>query len=811
MESSFPWLEEADITKYIFTPVPVKSEEEDVQKLLVVKEEVPPEQQECSSRVDQEEPEAPPHIKEEQEELWSSQEGEQLLGLEEADITKFPFTPVPVKSEDDEEEDVEQLLVVKEEVPPKQQELSFIVDQREPESPPHIKEKQEEPWSSQEGEQLHGLEEADITKFSFPPVPVKSEDDEEEDGNQLSVVKEEVPPEQQECSSSVDQEEPEAPPHIKEEQEELWSSQEGEQLQGLEEADITKFPFTPVPVKSEDDEEEAQSSQLPQRQTQYMKTEADGEDCGGPEPARNSHPLLQPETEDQTRDSAKPETDDSADWKETREPQSALNSLKHDSRYVQQLLVVKEEVPPEQQECSASVDQKEPKPPPHIKEEQEELWSSQEGEQLQGLEEADNTKFSFTPVPVKSEDDEEEAQSSQLHQRKTQHMETEADVEDCGGPEPARNSLLRPETGVRYLRSHMVVHKEKRFSCSVCNKRFARSSLVKTHRCVGPMETEADGEDWGGPDPARNTHPLLQPETEDQPGDSNEPETDDSADWKETREPQSALNSLKHDSRYVQQMLVVKEEVPPEQQECSSSVDQQEPETPPHVKEEQEELWFSQEEEQLQGLEEADITKFPFTPVPVKSEDDEEEAQSLQLHQRKTQHMETEPARNSHPLLQPKTEPETYVSADWKETREPQSALNSLKHDSRYVQQLLVVKEEVPPEQQECSSSVDQEEPEAPPHIKEEQEELWSSQEGEHLKGLEEAEITKFPFTAVPVKSEAKEKEAQSSQLHQRRNQHMKTEADGEDCGGRELARNSHPLLQPETGDSSETETGDMK
>ncbi|KAM7384882.1 hypothetical protein PAMA_011984 [Pampus argenteus] len=129
------------------------------------------------------------------------------------------------------------------------------------------------------------------------------------------VSKEEVPPEQQERSSSLDQEEPE-PPHIKEEQEELWTSQEGEQLQGLEEADITTF--TPVSVKSEDDEEKPQSSQLHHRQTEQMETEADG----GSEPARNSHPH-KPDTDDKTNAS---ETEDSNDgWKQLREPQSGLN------------------------------------------------------------------------------------------------------------------------------------------------------------------------------------------------------------------------------------------------------------------------------------------------------------------------------------------------------------------------------------------------------------------------------------------------------------------------------------------------------
>ncbi|XP_075947926.1 uncharacterized protein LOC142949923 isoform X1 [Anarhichas minor] len=168
------------------------------------------------------------------------------------------------------------------------------------------------------------------------------------DGQQLLVVQEEVPPEQQEWSSSLDQEDPEPPhmkeeqeypepphikeeqedpepPHIKEEQEEFWTSQEEEQLQGLEEADV-KFSFTPV--KTEDDEEEAQSSQLHQRQTEQMETDADGEDCGGPEPDRNSDP----DTDEKIGDSS--DTDDSGDWKETREPQSGLNSLKPDEVHV---------------------------------------------------------------------------------------------------------------------------------------------------------------------------------------------------------------------------------------------------------------------------------------------------------------------------------------------------------------------------------------------------------------------------------------------------------------------------------------------
>ncbi|XP_010776711.1 zinc finger protein 613-like [Notothenia coriiceps] len=70
-----------------------------------------------------------------------------------------------------------------------------------------------------------------------------------------------------------------------------------------------------------------------------METEADGDDCRGPEPARNSDPesSLQPKTEDDTGDFSEPETgdsseldtEDSADWKETKEPASGSSSLKN--------------------------------------------------------------------------------------------------------------------------------------------------------------------------------------------------------------------------------------------------------------------------------------------------------------------------------------------------------------------------------------------------------------------------------------------------------------------------------------------------
>ncbi|KAK2884429.1 hypothetical protein Q8A73_020903 [Channa argus] len=94
----------------------------------------------------------------------------------------------------------------------------------------------------------------------------------------------------------------------------------------------------------------------------------------------------------------------------------------------------------------------------------------------------------------------------------------------------------------------------------------------------------------------------------------------------------------------VAQMLVIKEEVHPGW--TPSRRQDQDPEPLP-IKEEQEELWTSQEGEQVDGLEEPDISSLPFTIV-VKSEDDEEEPQSLQLHRgQKEDNREAEPSTSS--------------------------------------------------------------------------------------------------------------------------------------------------------------------
>ncbi|KAK5614065.1 hypothetical protein CRENBAI_011783 [Crenichthys baileyi] len=162
-------------------------------------------------------------------------------------------------------------------------------------------------------------------------------------------VKEDAPEEQ---SPDIDQQKLELH-HIKEESERIWASQDGEQLNVKEETDDTRFPFTVVHMKSEDDKEKSLFPQLHQHQTEdrdlpssssgdQIKAEIKEEDCGTAESSRdpdlNTHggssnySETKDREDDEEHDDVKhheselkrlsdSETEDSEDdWKESRVP-----------------------------------------------------------------------------------------------------------------------------------------------------------------------------------------------------------------------------------------------------------------------------------------------------------------------------------------------------------------------------------------------------------------------------------------------------------------------------------------------------------
>ncbi|XP_031647576.1 zinc finger protein 684-like [Oncorhynchus kisutch] len=220
------------------------------------------------------------------------------------------------------------------------------------------------------------------------------------------------------------------------------------------------------------------------------------------------------------------------------------------------------------------------------------------------------------------------------------------------------------------------------------------------------------------------------------------------------------------------QVSVSEKGVPPEQQHCeqewSPSLGQKNPETK-QIKEEQEEVRTSQEEEQLQGF--FDTKDSIFTTSCVKSECDlENPCQEAVL----AQHPTLSPLKTSklqllsvllNECLTASAAVEIFgaIEKTVAEYQEENDRLRRLLRRTPEIQlcridclQLSVSEEEVPPEQQHCeqewSPSLGQEDLETK-QIKEEQEEVRTSQEEEQLQGLE-PDIMKFIFTPSCVKSE---------------------------------------------------------
>ncbi|XP_061880537.1 oocyte zinc finger protein XlCOF22-like isoform X2 [Entelurus aequoreus] len=354
------------------TEIKTKTADKGVQQLFGHPEELPPKSG-GSSTLKQEDPQ-PPHIKDEEEEVRITQEGECLLRPEEADYTKLPLSILSVKTEDDEEK-------------PQPDNLKAPLSDREAED------KVEDPSSSDTDcgdiKQLIGHPEA-------PPLQPQ--------GGRCTLKQEDL-----------------QPPHFKEEDEELWVTQEGECLLGPKETDITNIPQTVVTVKTEDDEEK-------------------------PQPHNGVEVTLSSDT---------------------------------DYEDVQQLIGHPEVIPLQPESGSSTLKQEDPRST-HIKEEEGELWITQEEECLLGPDEADLTKLPLTVVSVKTEDEEEKPQPDNILSPPSD-SEAEDEVEVTLSSDTDCEGEMRTHTDNKHAISSKRVSGKTRFSCSVCAKSFSRRSNFTQH------------------------------------------------------------------------------------------------------------------------------------------------------------------------------------------------------------------------------------------------------------------------------------------------------------------------------------------
>ncbi|XP_061890976.1 zinc finger protein 567-like [Entelurus aequoreus] len=363
-----------------------------------------------------------PHIKEEEEEVWITQVGECLPGQEEADLTKFPLTVVSVKTEDHEDKPPESSQrhhspnAWEEHLLPEQQGRRFRMEQEGPQ-PSRIKEEDEAPQS------LHIKEEKESPLTSH----VKEED--------------EAP----------------QPPHIKDEEEEHSISQEFpvivvtqlvvEQLEGLEEVDVTKMPVTGVTVKSEDDDEH-----LPEQQKWSFRMATEE-----PHP---SH-IKEEDAELQTLHIKKEEEEDS------------ISQEGEHLEWLEEFPVTGVPVKSEGDEVKGESEEKREAEPPSSSSTQH-MTTEADGDHCGGSQ-ADKL---LAPLSDSQDTTSHSPDTDDEHSKddKTCHTDnTHFTCSHCDKTFRFRSELI----------AHMRKHTgERPFECSVCSRRFSTKSTMKLHKSV---------------------------------------------------------------------------------------------------------------------------------------------------------------------------------------------------------------------------------------------------------------------------------------------------------------------------------------
>ncbi|XP_056149742.1 uncharacterized protein LOC130124306 [Lampris incognitus] len=175
---------------------------------------------------------SPSLAKEEQQELWISPQEDQLLLQEVADTSESIFTPLCDGNDDD---------------------FVQLSDQQHGEqerSPSLAKEEQQELWISPQEDQLPLQEVADTSESIFTPLC---------DGNDHDFVQ---------LSDQQHGEQERSPSLAKEEQQELWISPQEDQLPLQEVADTSESIFTPLCDGNDDSKDQPLPSQLYQTQTE---------------------------------------------------------------------------------------------------------------------------------------------------------------------------------------------------------------------------------------------------------------------------------------------------------------------------------------------------------------------------------------------------------------------------------------------------------------------------------------------------------------------------------------------------------------